>query len=419
MGIINVQEMLNELITGSDLRTFTSKISLLTNLSLIITDSKCHILASSKVSQELAEAIWISPSQTMQDKISCLLLTEKKEFPVLQFVISGSPKDLGYLYILINEVSEGYRILDLHKFGEDAALVFGLQLRKQNELTAIHNQYKEMFIFDLLYGNIDYVEDIIAKSKLWGWDLDQPIGVMVFDLDNYERFSRDPMILEELTKHIQKIMRSDFKDKLNLWSKNFPIMVINDELIMMLPMSTTNKLVYKSLITQLIQLLLPPEQIFLDRMVRIGIGRVYSTPLDIFRSYQEAKSAIQLGKFSAASNLIFFADLGLAQILYNHDAYELNTFYQETLGDLEQYDQAHDSQLTSTLEKYLELNCDLQATAGILYLHRNTLRYRLKRISKILSCEIENFETKLNLVAALKIKYLAKVLKQNSYLNDR
>ena len=103
-----------------------------------------------------------------------------------------------------------------------------------------------------------------------------------------------------------------------------------------------------------------------------------------------------------------FSDLGMVRLLYNNDRRELEEFYHETLGELEQYDQELGNDLTTTLKSYLAHSCDLKRTAQALFLHPNTLRYRLKKVEELLEIDLEDLDTKLDLMIAFKIKYLLK-----------
>jgi len=145
------------------------------------------------------------------------------------------------------------------------------------------------------------------------------------------------------------------------------------------------------------------------RTVRVGAGRIYKDPSEIFRSYQEAKVALVVGRIININGTTpSFRELGLTRILYNHDHQELLEFYKETLGELERYDGEQNSDLLNTMEKYLLYRCDLNTAADVLFLHPNTLRYRLKKIAEILDVDLNDFDTKLNLMVAFKIVYLLK-----------
>ena len=81
-------------------------------------------------------------------------------------------------------------------------------------------------------------------------------------------------------------------------------------------------------------------------------------------------------------------------------------FYQDYLEPLVQYDQKHGSEFAGTVEVYCQKDSNALATAEHLYIHRNTLNYRLKRASEILGYDLDEVENKQCISLAFKIKQL-------------
>ena len=142
--------------------------------------------------------------------------------------------------------------------------------------------------------------------------------------------------------------------------------------------------------------------------MKIGIGNNRSNSVDIFQTYQEAKVALGLGEMLDIE-LPFFSKLGLERILYNHDIKEVNDFYYQVLGKLIDEDKINESSLIETLESLVKNQFDLTKTAEAMYIHKNTLRYRIKKIEEILNDKLTNIELRVNIIAAVKIKQLRKV----------
>ena len=76
---------------------------------------------------------------------------------------------------------------------------------------------------------------------------------------------------------------------------------------------------------------------------------------------------------------------------------------EEKIGKLLQADELNDGNLSETLENYLNCSCNAKKTAEEMFLHRNTLNYRLKKIREILGCDLENLDTCLELKMAFLI----------------
>jgi PucR family transcriptional regulator, purine catabolism regulatory protein len=86
---------------------------------------------------------------------------------------------------------------------------------------------------------------------------------------------------------------------------------------------------------------------------------------------------------------------------------ELRSFQQETLGELIDYDEKSGSQLLPTLEAFFTSNGNLSKTAEMLFVHRNTLMYRLKRIEELTGATLDDPEVRFDLQLALKMYHVA------------
>jgi DNA-binding PucR family transcriptional regulator len=97
-------------------------------------------------------------------------------------------------------------------------------------------------------------------------------------------------------------------------------------------------------------------------------------------------------------------DLGILRLLFQvSDPDELSAFAEAILGPLLAYDRLHDAELLRTLDVYLRHNASVQNAARELFLHPNTVSYRLQRIEKIGGFELANNDVRLSAQIALKI----------------
>ena len=79
----------------------------------------------------------------------------------------------------------------------------------------------------------------------------------------------------------------------------------------------------------------------------------------------------------------------------------LDTFRWEVLDDLIRYDRLHHTSYVKTLDCYLSCERNLALTSKKLYIHRNTLIYRIGRLSRLLDCDLENAAVRLRLTLCL------------------
>ena len=134
----------------------------------------------------------------------------------------------------------------------------------------------------------------------------------------------------------------------------------------------------------------------------IGVGGVCDHATDVPRSYREAQLALRLmsyGDREAAVTL--FDDLGVFQILAEaQDPNTVQRFVRNWLGTLLDYDASRSAELVQTLSTYLESGGNYAHSARVLNVHRNTLRYRLKRIGEISGHDLAEPDVQFNLQLA-------------------
>lgn len=140
----------------------------------------------------------------------------------------------------------------------------------------------------------------------------------------------------------------------------------------------------------------------------LGISRIGRGRADLGQAVRQALGALSLGqRISDRAGPHFYDDLGLYRVLADlRDRTELQRFYQETLGDLLAYDAEHGTELVQTLRVLFDENTNVSQTARALFVHRNTLNYRLQRIVEIAGIDLNDAETRLALQLALKVHQL-------------
>ncbi|MHB1354502.1 MAG: helix-turn-helix domain-containing protein [Anaerolineae bacterium] len=137
---------------------------------------------------------------------------------------------------------------------------------------------------------------------------------------------------------------------------------------------------------------------------RSGIG------LDGLRqSVRQAIDAWELGQHLITTDGIYhYEELGLYRLLAGLRGHaEMQRFYNDTLGTLAAYDRLHDAELVHTLEVFFEHNANASQASRALFVHRNTLNYRLQRIVEITGLDLSDPEARLVFQIALKVRQLS------------
>ena len=127
--------------------------------------------------------------------------------------------------------------------------------------------------------------------------------------------------------------------------------------------------------------------------IRAAFGNAYTPISNIKHSFEEALFTFNMydNLHLEGSNVAEYCNLGFYQILRNtRDTLSLKEFYTSRMGVLEEYDRSNKTELLNTLCMYLENNCVLNEAAQKMFIHVNTMRYRLKKIEEITGTNLSN-----------------------------
>lgn len=138
--------------------------------------------------------------------------------------------------------------------------------------------------------------------------------------------------------------------------------------------------------------------------VSIGLGRYHAGLGGLRIGWREAEQASQIGReFFGPGQITAYGDLGVYRLLYAfRDSEELASFCDDTLAALLEYDEKNSTELLQTLDVFFRCDAGLRAAADALFLHRNSMAYRLRRISEISGLDLDNLEDRFRLQLALK-----------------
>ena len=146
--------------------------------------------------------------------------------------------------------------------------------------------------------------------------------------------------------------------------------------------------------------------------VHVSYGNVVSEMKDVSKSYKEAKMALDVGKiFYGDKDIVSYAALGIGRLIYQLPVNLCKMFIKEIFG--EKIPDELDEETLSTLEKFFDNNLNVSETSRQLFLHRNTLVYRIEKLQKVTGLDVRNFDDAMTLKIALMvvnyIDYLEKV----------
>jgi carbohydrate diacid regulator len=196
-----------------------------------------------------------------------------------------------------------------------------------------------------------------------------------------------------------ELIRSHFGNN----SRDFITAVDENDVIMVkeLPEGDAAKEIEKT--ANAIEAFLRKENI---KQTRVAYGTVVTEIKDVSRSYKEAKMALDVGKiFFDDRSIIAYSELGIGRLIYQLPIPLCKMFIREIFGGKSPDD--FDEETLTTIDKFFENSLNVSETSRQLYIHRNTLVYRLDKLQKSTGLDIRVFEDAITFqIALMVVKYM-------------
>lgn len=270
---------------------------------------------------------------------------------------NGSPE---YIVMIKGEDEEAYRIGKITAF------------QIQNLLVAYKERFDgDNFIKNLLLDNLLLV-DIYSRAKKLRIENNVPRVVFLIETEIDKEFN------------VVEIVRGIFPTK----QKDFVTAVDEKSIILVKELKEKDGKEEIDQISKHIYDTLTAEAM---TNVYVAIGTVVNDLKNVSASYKEAKMALEVGKiFEENKNIVNYEQLGIGRLIYQLPAPLCKMFVNEVLHGLSM-DQFDEETLT-TVNKFFENNLNVSETSRQLYIHRNTLVYRLDKLQKMTGLDLRNFD---------------------------
>ena len=140
--------------------------------------------------------------------------------------------------------------------------------------------------------------------------------------------------------------------------------------------------------------------------VHVAYGTIINDIKEVSRSYKEAKMALDVGKiFYGDKNVMAYSNLGIGRLIYQLPMPLCKIFLKEIFA--EQTPNDFDEETLTTINKFFENNLNVSETSRQLYIHRNTLVYRLDKLQKSTGLDLRVFEDAITFqIALMVVKYM-------------
>ncbi len=315
---------------------------------------------------------------------------EEYENAVLAFVESPADSQVlqGYQFFKVfDEHQLEYVILakgdtdDVYMVGKIATFQI------QNLLVAYKERYdKDNFVKNLLLDNLLLV-DIYNRAKKLHIETDVRRVVFIIETKN----EKDVNALETV--------RGLFSGK----TKDFITAVDEKNIILVKELKSNESYEDLNKTARVILDMLNTEAM---TKVHVAFGTIVSEIKDVSRSYKEAKMALDVGKiFYSGRNVVAYNNLGIGRLIYQLPMPLCKMFIKEIFEG--KSPDEFDEETLSTINKFFENSLNVSETSRQLYIHRNTLVYRLDKLQKSTNLDLRVFDDAITFkIALMVVKYM-------------
>ncbi|MDI6893701.1 MAG: PucR family transcriptional regulator ligand-binding domain-containing protein [Bacillota bacterium] len=257
---------------------------------------------------------------------------------------------------------------------------------------------RDDFLEDLLEGNVK-PEAIQQRARYLAWKLDGKRTVLIVDLDDFQSFCLSGRLSERAIQELKRRFLAVVAETTHRTLAGEHVVAPRSDSVVILaqvpddnlsptspypcPLPPAPRATIEDLALRVKQ---AAARVLPGLTLSVGIGLLCNCPSQIAESFAAAGDALNISLGLAGGDRIaFYQDLGIHRLLLRIGPQaELERFVSEEIGPLIEHDRRRGSQLVRTLEVFLDSGCHLERAASRLYVHRNSLKYRLTRIKQLL-----------------------------------
>lgn len=268
--------------------------------------------------------------------------------------------------------------------GEMAAVVCSITA------VAINNS---KLLYDEKHDKLTFVKKIILDNILPG-----DIYIKSREMQFQNEASRIAFLVQIEDRNdiaVSEMLQAAFPDR----NKDFVVTVTENEVVLVKEIKNPESAAIMKIANQIDRVL---REQFNGGFV-IGIGSVSMQLKDIARSFKEAQIAVEIGRvFDEDITIMNYESLGIGRLIYQLPTTLCEMFLSEVFkkGSIDSLDE----ETLFTIQNFFENNLNVSETSRKLFVHRNTLVYRLEKIKKLTGLDLREFDNAIVLKVALMVK---------------
>ncbi|MFZ4452646.1 PucR family transcriptional regulator [Salibacterium aidingense] len=391
----------HHIMSGKGLKTLLQRVASMVEYQCLLLDQHSNLICSSHPNIDILmemEVLHKSSYKLFLPKTSytCFTLTREENPQVVTvFPIYTHQVTCGTLVVVGDvPISNSGVILTV----EQAANVIAFELMKENALKQYARRARNDFFINVVEGSFSSNEEVINRAKEFDLQKNQKYIGAAGKLDEEEvslSFARHQMEADRVYEFLE--------GELEVFPFPVHFFIKGNMCFILLEIEDVSGDMYDGIEEALEDMQASVWNQF-QRTISFGISNISRQFLEVKEAYTEAVNALQSGYLAGSTSFIQAyqtKDISeLFRIIPSDDLQKFCSYTLQALSDASYSDQS----LLHTLSIYLETHCHISETAKRLYVHRNTVIYRLEKIEELLGQNLKDPDTTLRLRLALRIQ---------------
>jgi sugar diacid utilization regulator len=285
---------------------------------------------------------------------------------------------LGYLWV--QETARDLTDKDFEFLRDTAKEAAKIMVKNRIILRTVEDQ----LVSKLIEGHYTNEKMVVLEAEMSGVELPKEYSVIVF-------YSAKKDYIKRIKKYVQPYCIYENKHSFLLEKEKQLIVVVGKDG----QTTITTDQIAKRLVKMIFQL----DGIDKKSSLVIGVSATSTNILQMKSLYMEALEVINIRKSFGIEHIPFiYNNLGIYRMLSTiQEKYAAEGYVNETIYELKKYDAENQTELLITLEQYIKNNCKAKETAHDLFIHPNTLSYRLKRIFGLTDINLDDMNQRTTL----------------------
>lgn len=404
---------------GSSVSDISQSLANLVGNPVIVEDARLNIIAVSlphvptKDQKEYKDYIIQERKQNQKKLLSSdyyrrVLLGKTKEIfkstisqsdPIRFITIPIITSNMVYGFLTLVETTKEHRQTDIIAL-EHGTTTVALQLVKEIVQYKDHREKEQEIIQALIHGRVH--TSTLRNLDLPSFDWSSPMAVVLIQSE-FEHIDDGLFVMEQpeqtFEKTVKKIIRKTFGECIIGYEKNLFTIIIPFQV------NQKKQALLKKLKETMETCMSELQQKYSVQKIKVAIGGVYRLREKTKKSYEDAKITLEImNVVPEIGPIVCFEHIGVYRLFHMiKDNDTLQAFKNDFIGELLEHDQKKGDSLCETLLTYLRMGGSVSSTAKRLFVHPNTITYRLQKIQSILGDPMENPQYRDSLLLALEI----------------